>query len=82
MKKEKYIITLANDVKINVFAFNHNEAIKEALFKIKNSEESYTVGYIIGCLKDGEHEDEEMLYSIPYLKDNGFLKGLDFKYLN
>ena len=59
---EKYIITFGNNLKVIVWAKNHNKAVLKAL----NNGESKTIAMLTTCLKSGDNEDDELLYSIDY----------------
>lgn len=75
---EKYTVTFGNNLKVIVWAKNHNQAVLKAL----NNGDDKTIAMLTACLKSGDHVDDELLYSIEYLKNNGFLKGLSFKKLD
>lgn len=75
----KYIISITNQT-IEVWAKDHQSAMKKAVrteTKIRK-----VFGSISGCLKDGDDEDDEYLFSIDYMTNNGYFEGLEYKPIN
>lgn len=76
---DKYIITIANQV-IEVWDKDHKSAMKKAIrteTKIKK-----VIAAINTCLKFGDNEEEELLFSIEYMQNNGYFDGVDYEPLN
>lgn len=76
---EKYTVSFKN-VKVVVWAKNHEQAMRKALQK--ETKQPKTIAVLSTCLKDGDSEDDEMLFHYEYMKNNGFFKGLQFKPLD
>lgn len=76
---EKYTVKISNQ-EIVVWAKNHHDAMKKAIQK--DTKKNKVFGAICLCLKYGDDEDDEMIFSIDYLKNNGYFKGMNFQLLN
>lgn len=76
---EKYIVSIQNQ-KIEVWAKNHQDAMKKAI-RIETGTRK-VIGGINGCLKAGDHEDEEILFSVEYMQNNGYFDGTKYEPLN
>ena len=75
----KYTVKFANQ-DIIVFAKDHEKAVFKALRT--ETEKPLGIGAIVFCLKDGDKEEQEVLFSIEYMMDNGYFEGLGFEYVN
>ena len=76
---DKYIVSIGNQT-IEVWAKDHHSAMKKALRT--ETKVPKTIAAINGCLKSGDHEDEELLFHVEYMKKNGYFEGLDYEPLN
>ena len=76
---EKYIVSFKN-VKVEVWAKDHEQAMRKALRK--ETKIPKTIAVISLCLKDGDSEEDEFMFHIDYMKNNGFFDGLEFKLLD
>jgi 3-deoxy-D-manno-octulosonic-acid transferase len=76
---EKYTVSFKN-LKVVVWAKNHEQAMRKALRK--ETKQPKTIALISTCLKEGDSEEDEYMFHVDYMKNNGYFKGLEFEPLN
>lgn len=76
---EKYIVSIANQT-IEVWAKSHQDAMKKAIRT--ETETPKVIAALNGCLKDGDNEEDELLFSVEYMQNNGYFKGTKYEPLN
>ena len=73
---EKYTIKIQNQ-DIVIWAKGHEDAMKKAIKK--DTGKDFVFAQISTSLKDGDSEEDEMLFSIDYMINNNYFKGIDLK---
>ena len=76
---EKYIVSIQNQ-KIEVWAKDHQGAMKKAIKT--ETKIPKVIASINGCLKVGDDEGDELLFSVEYMQNNGYFKGTKYEPLN
>ena len=76
---EKYTVSFKN-LKVVVWAKSHEEAMRKALRK--ETKQPKTIAVISTCLKDGDSEEDEVMFHAIYMKNNGYFDGLQLEPLN
>jgi hypothetical protein len=76
---DKYIITIGNQT-IEVWAKDHKSAMKKAIEKETELPKYFSI--LSTCLKLGDDIEDEMLFSIEYMKNNGYFENVDLQPLN
>jgi len=76
---DKYIVSISNQ-KIEVWAKNHQDAMKKAIRT--ETKTPKVIASLSGCLKHDDHEDNELLFSIEYMQNNGYFKGTKYEPVN
>ena len=76
---DKYIVSIANQT-IEVWAKDHESAMKKAINKDTGTKKVFAV--LSGCLKYGDDEDEEYLFHVGFMKNNGYFDGMDYELIN
>jgi hypothetical protein len=70
---EKYTVKIQNQ-KIIVWSKDHKSAMKKAIKTDTGID--FVFAKISTVLKDGDKEEQELIFSIDYLKSNGYFDGL------
>jgi hypothetical protein len=70
---EKYKVSIQNQ-EITVWSTSHKSAFKKAIKR--DTGIPFVFAVLSKVLKDGDNEDEELLFHIDYLKNNGYFDGL------
>ena len=73
---EKYTVKIQNQ-EIEVWAKNHKSAMKRAIKKDTGID--FVFAQISTVLRNGDKEEEELLFSIDYLIDNEYFKDVELK---
>ena len=76
---KKYTVKIQNQ-EIIVWAKDHKLAMKKAINT--NTGIDFVFAQISTVLKDGDNEEEELIFSIDYLKNNGYFDGLKLNRFN
>ena len=76
---EKYTVKIQNQ-EIIVWAKDHKLAMKKAINT--NTGIDFVFAQISTVLKDGDEEEDELIFSIDYLKNNGYFDGLKLNRFN
>ena len=72
----KFTVKLSNQ-EIIVWADNHHLAMKKALNT--DTDKPFIIAALSCVLKDGDEEEDELLFSCHYLKNNGYLDHLEWR---
>ena len=70
---EKYTVKIQNQ-EITVWANDHKLAFKKAIKQ--DTGLPFVLAQLSSVLKHGDSEEEELIFSIDYLKNNGYFAGI------